>query len=164
GEAERARLREPRLSDFEAFAVFYTTESAHFVGGPRPKGESWRGFAAVVGHWHLKGFGWWVIEADGVPVGSTGVHFPPTHADLEIGWVLFPSHQGRGLALETALAARAWARANLPPQRLVSYIDAANAPSRRLAERLGAAPEEGRAAHDPECLVYLHPGEHADGR
>ncbi len=45
---------------------------------------------------------------------------------------------------------------------LVSYIDADNAPSIRLAERLGATRDDDAPLPENErCLVYRHPGPEA---
>ncbi|MEM8789327.1 MAG: GNAT family N-acetyltransferase [Pseudomonadota bacterium] len=156
---DRLTLRAPRLEDFDAYAAFYADPDAtRFIGGPRDTRAAWRSFAADTGHWHLKGFGWWIVAAAGRVLGSIGLHHPPSQPDLELGWLLFPAAQGQGYATEAASAARAWGRAELRPARLVSYIDAGNAASIRLAERLGAVREAARAAHDPDCFVYRHPG------
>ena len=65
---------------------------------------------------------------------------------------------GKGYALEAALAARKYAYANLKLKTLVSYIDPANEPSIRLAERMGAKYEEtiDLIGNGPHC-VYRHP-------
>ncbi|KUF09456.1 GNAT family N-acetyltransferase [Pseudoponticoccus marisrubri] len=153
----RLRLRALCETDFPAYAAFYASDRAGFVGGPLgPKG-TWKRFAAVAGHWALKGFGWWTVEVDGRPAGYAGLHHPPYQADMELGWTIYAPFSGRGLALEAARAALHWGWANLNPRRLVSYVDAQNAPSIRLAERLGATPEPGRAAHDPLSLTFVHP-------
>ena len=155
---ERLTLRAPVLTDFDAYRAFYAdAEATQFIGGPQGLGWAWRLFAADMGHWHLHGFGWWTVEAAGAPVGSVGLHHPPHHADLEIGWNLYGAAQGKGFGTEAATAARDWAYTALHPARLVSYIDTGNAASIRLAEKLGAVREEARAAHDPDCFVYRHP-------
>ena len=51
------------------------------------------------------------------------------HAQLELGWVLHPDFQGRGYAREAAAA--------LNPHRLQAFLDARNAASAALCERLG---------------------------
>ncbi|WP_350348170.1 GNAT family protein [Agromyces sp. G08B096] len=59
------------------------------------------------------------------------------HAQLEIGWVLHPAFQGRGLAAEAAGAALAFAFERLRPHRVQAILDARNTASARLCERLG---------------------------
>jgi RimJ/RimL family protein N-acetyltransferase len=67
--------------------------------------------------------------------------------------------EGKGVAYEAALAARAYAYKTVKLATLVSYISPRNARSIRLAERLGARldPDAAYPEDDP-CLVYRHPG------
>lgn len=59
------------------------------------------------------------------------------HARLEIGWVVHPAFQGRGLAVEAAAAALDLAFGRLVAHRVEAHLDARNAASARLCERLG---------------------------
>jgi RimJ/RimL family protein N-acetyltransferase len=59
------------------------------------------------------------------------------NAQLEIGWVLHPDYQGRGLAAEAAGAVLHFAFETLGPHRVEAQLDARNAASARLCERLG---------------------------
>ena len=59
------------------------------------------------------------------------------HAQLELGWVLHPDFQGRGYAREAAAAVRDFAFEHLNPHRLQAFLDARNAASAALCERLG---------------------------
>lgn len=153
----RLTLRPYALTDFEAMAAFYTSPRTRFMGGPQPRDRVWQIFASDIGHWALRGFGIWAIDAGDGMIGHCGLHHPPPHADRKIAWSLFDGAGGRGYALEAATAAREWAQRSLPPARLVSYIDRDNAASIRLAERLGAVREADTAAHDPLSGVWLHP-------
>ena len=70
----------------------------------------------------------------------------------------------RGVVLEegsvgshAAIVARAWAYDTLGLSTLVSYIDPKNAPSRALAERLGARLDPGATPPEKGDLVYRHP-------
>ncbi|WP_353828738.1 GNAT family N-acetyltransferase [Agromyces sp. SYSU T0242] len=58
-------------------------------------------------------------------------------ARLEIGWVVHPGFQGRGLAAEAADAVLDLAFDRLAAHRVVAHLDARNTPSARLCERLG---------------------------
>ena len=151
---ERLVLRGPELADFDAFAAFYASDAARILGGPLDLAAAWRTFAADAGHWALKGFGWWTVLHDTKVVGSVGLHHPPQHADLEIGWNVYTP--GQGIGTEAARAALVWAASTLRPTRVVSYIDTGNAASIALAEKLGAARAPEPAAHDPACAVYVH--------
>ncbi|MBF4461421.1 MULTISPECIES: GNAT family N-acetyltransferase [unclassified Rathayibacter] len=59
------------------------------------------------------------------------------HASVEVGWVVHPEAQGRGLASEAARALIALAFDELGAHRVVAQLDARNAASARLCERLG---------------------------
>lgn len=59
------------------------------------------------------------------------------HAQLEIGWVLHPAFQGRGLAAEAATAVLGYAFDVLRPHRIEAILDARNEASARLCDRLG---------------------------
>ena len=59
------------------------------------------------------------------------------HAQLELGWVLHPDFQGRGYAREAATAVRDLAFAELNAHRVQAFLDARNAASAALCERLG---------------------------
>ncbi|MFF2371938.1 GNAT family N-acetyltransferase [Agromyces sp. NPDC058110] len=59
------------------------------------------------------------------------------HAQLEIGWVVHPAFQGRGLAREAAAAVMDVAFGTLRAHRVHALLDARNAASAALCERLG---------------------------
>ncbi|WP_394553940.1 GNAT family N-acetyltransferase [Agromyces sp. MMS24-JH15] len=59
------------------------------------------------------------------------------HARLEIGWVVHPSFQGRGIATEAARLVLDFAFEELSPHRVQALLDARNGASARLCDRLG---------------------------
>ena len=59
------------------------------------------------------------------------------HARLELGWVLHPDFQGRGYAREAAGAVLDFVFETLDPHRVEAFLDARNAASAALCERLG---------------------------
>jgi RimJ/RimL family protein N-acetyltransferase len=59
------------------------------------------------------------------------------HADGEIGFLFHPDHHGRGYAQEAARVLLELGFAELGLHRLTGRVDARNAPSIRLMERLG---------------------------
>jgi len=159
----RLTLREPRLADFEAAAAFAASDRASFVGGPMARWEAWRGFAAGVGHWLLRGYGFWAVTetASGALVGRVGVINHDGWPEPELGWHVYAGFEGRGLAFEAALAVRDHASRELGLGPLISQIAPANTRSRRLAERLGAVIERETELLGKPCLIYRHPA-HAE--
>lgn len=59
------------------------------------------------------------------------------HGQLEIGWVVHPDFQGRGIAAEAATAVLGVAFETLRAHRVVAHLDVRNEASARLCERLG---------------------------
>ena len=139
-ESERLRLRAWREDDLAFLERLYASDTSGYVGGPMTVADTWRRIALFIGHWMLRGFGNWVLEekATGRAVGYAGLWQPHGWPEPEIMWALSPEVRGRGLATEAARRARDYAFADLGWKAAVSYINAANTASRRVAERLGA--------------------------
>ncbi|MCP5073264.1 MAG: GNAT family N-acetyltransferase [Rhodobacteraceae bacterium] len=164
-ETERLILRGPVESDFEALATFFADEprSAGF-GGPLNREEAWRWFASSIGHWELRGYGFWTIEerATGAVCGITGVWFPEGWPEPELGWVIYANFEGKGIAKEAAVAARYHAYRHFGFVTLSSNILPGNTRSVALAERMGAVYERTyeNVTHGTE-FVYRHPAPEA---
>jgi RimJ/RimL family protein N-acetyltransferase len=139
-ETERLILRAPQTDDFPAFAAFYASDRARFVGGPVGAETSWRTFACEVGHWELRGFGRWAVcEKDtGTFVGIVGLWHPRDWPEPEIGWDLMNGFEGKGYATEAAEAARAYAFSTLGWPTAISSVAEGNDASVAVARRLGA--------------------------
>lgn len=158
-ETARLLLRLPEEKDLPDFAAFNADEATmRFLGGTLPVGVGgWRGLQAALGHWALRGFGFYsVIEKDsGAWVGRIGFLYPETWPALEIGWGLRSVYWGKGYAPEAALAVRAYRPAG---ERLVSCIDPENLPSQRVAEKLGCRPMEPVTLFGEfPCIAWEHP-------
>ena len=162
-ETGRLRLRGWIPEDYDPFAEFYADPVAsRFVGGPRDREAAWRALAMYAGHWTLLGHGYWAVEEKetGAFVGAVGVWRSEGWPEEELGYWIVPSRHRRGYAVEAARAARDHAFAVLGLDTLVSYIDPANEPSKKVAARLGAHYEStfdlaGLGPH--ECHRYPAP-------
>lgn len=157
---ERLVLRAHRLEDFERLEALYASPRSKYINGPASRGDTWRMFAADVGHWVLLGFGAWAIEHRGTGdyVGQVGLNHPADFPERELGWLLWEEFEGHGYAFEAASCAREFAYGSLGWDTLVSYIDPENTRSIRLAERLGAVRDPNAPMPDGDpCLVYRHP-------
>lgn len=160
-ETERLVLRGPEAADFGPVAAFFADEARSWgFGGPLDRNEAWRWFTMSVGHWAMRGFGFWTItcKQTGEPLGITGVWQPEGWPEPELGWVAFPAGEGRGIMAEAALAARTHAYEVMGLPALCSNIFPGNTRSVALAERLGAVfeAEFDNPKHGRE-LVYRHP-------
>lgn len=79
-----------------------------------------------------------VIEHEGWLIGDVALWLTDReHRVAEIGWVLDPAHGGRGLATEAVRATLDLAFGTYGAHRVVAQMDARNAASARLAERVG---------------------------
>lgn len=154
---ERPTLRAPGRDDFEPFAAFHASERSRHVGGPEDRMDAWRRLAAMIGHRHLRGHGFWSVQEAGVVRGLVGLWHPEGWSEPEIGRELFEGAEGRGIAHEAALAARA--HGPLGWTTAISTSRPENARSIALAERLGAV-RDGDFDH-PEVgamSIWRHPG------
>ena len=160
-ETERMILRAPRLEDFDAWAAFYASARAKFVGGPQTPELTWRSLSGELGHWAMRGFGRWALEekSSGAVMGVVGLWFPEGFPEHELGWDLFDGFTGQGYASEAALAARAYAYETLGWTTLISLIADGNTGSEGVATRLGAAPD-GPFTHERwgTMTKWRHPG------
>lgn len=139
-ETPRLSLRGWRESDFAPHAAMSADEKVmRYLGGVMDGPQSWRNMALYAGHWVLRGYGIWVVERrdDGVMLGRIGLWNPEGWLGLEVGWALARAAWGHGYATEAARTAMEWAWTVLEAERLISLIHPENAPSIRVAERLG---------------------------
>jgi RimJ/RimL family protein N-acetyltransferase len=115
-------------------------------------------FCHDVAGWTLFGHGALTIDlrATAECVGQVGINHGPLFPEKELGWFVYEAHEGQGYATEAAAALRDWAAQALGLDRLVSYIDPANARSIAVAERLGAVRDLHAATQDPGDVVYRH--------
>jgi len=143
-ETPRLVLRRMTAADADAHIAFMQApETARFLspdGEPPERMDAWRQFASYLGHWEIRGFGFFsVIEKEtGRWVGRVGPWRPEGWPGLEVGWGIAPDARGRGYAPEAAEAAVAWALEAFPElDRVISLIDPENAPSRAVAAKIG---------------------------
>ncbi len=155
---DRLTLRGPRLGDFPAIAAFWASPRSIPEGGPLAEAAAWRDFCASFAPWLVLGYGAWSVEhrADGAFCGIVGLFHPVEYPEPDLGWTVTAEAEGRGIAHEAAVAARAWVWGNTGFESVVSYIDPANARSIRLAERLGGVRDPGAAVVDPGDVVIRH--------
>lgn len=156
----RLRLRAPCEADFDAEAAFYASDAARFVGGPLEPRETWRALAAMMGHWIMRGYGFWALEdiETGAYQGRVGLWYPHGWPGREIGWTLMPQAWGQGYATEAAIAVRAYAYGQLGWDTAISQIAPGNTASKAVARRLGATFEDTmeHAKYGP-VEIWRHP-------
>ena len=157
-ETERLKLRQLRESDLDAHtAMMGDVEVMRFLGDGKPmdRVQSWRTMAGILGHWTLRGFGFWALEekSTGVLVGRGGLWFPEGWPMLEVGWTLARAHWGKGYATELGRAALRVAFEQ-GASEVCSLIMAENVRSIRVAERLGERLVGPVRVTTFDCLLY----------
>jgi RimJ/RimL family protein N-acetyltransferase len=162
-ETERLVLRAPQGADWAAWRDFYLSDRGQWIrsiSNPTPK-DAWRTFAAVTGHWVLRGWGMFVITKRGSDqgLGFVGPWMPEGWPEAEISWSIWsPESVGKGYMAEAARAVVAHAFRDLGWSTAVSYIDPNNTRSTALAKRLGAMPDPDAAfPGEPPIVVWRHP-------
>lgn len=138
-------LRAHTAADFAACCTLWADpDVTRYIGGrPSTPEEVWSRILRYAGHWQLLGYGYFLAtdRTTGDIVGEFGLADfhrdiePSLGATPEAGWAMLPQFQGRGLAREALTAVLDWADQSMP--RTVCLIDPDNAPSLRLAARLG---------------------------
>ncbi len=149
-ETTRLILRGPKPEDFAAYAAMWADpETTRHIGNGTPKSieESWTSFLRHAGHWHIVGFGSWIVEekASHRPIGVLGFNERKREraADFdglpELGWMFDRAASGKGYATEALSAALTWGKETLGPVRVIAITALDNAASIRVAEKCGFA-------------------------
>ena len=158
-------LRGPFASDAEPVIEFLMDRPrSDGFGGSDTRADAWRWFSTNLGHWLLRGYGYFTIQMkdSGTPAGMCGIWNPAGWPAPEIGWVVFAGFEGRGIAYEAALRVRRYAYEDLGLTTLTSNIVPGNDRSARLAERLGAWHERNYTnVTMGEERLFRHPGPEA---
>ena len=146
----RLRLGPLGPQHFEAFARHQADpDLQRYIrsGQPQDRATAWVSLATTLGHWALRGYGFWAVEEpDGTLVGRVGFVFLEGWPGPEFGWLIAKERQGRGYATEAAAAALAYGMARWKFPRLVCLIRPENEASIRVAQKLGCVQEEPRVA------------------
>lgn len=144
----RLTLRPHSPEDFAACCALWGDERVtRYIGGrPNAPDEVWARILRYGGLWAMLGFGYWLIEEteSGKMAGEAGLADnrrglgPIFDRWPEAGWALTPGAQGKGYAQEAMEAILAWAERE-GIAATVCMIHPANAPSLKVAEKLGYA-------------------------
>jgi RimJ/RimL family protein N-acetyltransferase len=147
---ERLELWRPKAGDRSLLeAMMEPAAVRRYLGAMEPSTTDV--FARLLrnaGSWALYGYGTFMVRERGgqAIVGNCGVFqsWRGLGDDFddkpEAGWILSESHFGQGVAREAMDAALAWFDREHGPRGVVAMISPDNAPSIRLAEKLGFSP------------------------
>ncbi|MEM9477707.1 MAG: GNAT family N-acetyltransferase [Pseudomonadota bacterium] len=153
---DRLILRQPETRDLAAYTAYCASDRSRFVRGPFSEAEAFDTFAAIIGHWTLRGFGRYVMEREGRAIGHVGPLALPAAEAPEFTWTLWDgAAEGQGFATEGALAVKAHLLGDLGWPQMMIRIQPDNTASCRIAERIGAVLTGAPApAWYPGALTY----------
>jgi len=164
---ERLELRAPVASDFAAsVAIVSQPEAARFFGPQTSTADQFLRFCRGAGSWLLYDYGLFVIRMreDEQVIGTCGIFHtwrdlgPDFDDEPEAGWMLTKESRGKGLAGEAMGAVLGWFDRTHGPRRVVCMIDPANAPSIKLADKLGfASLREGELPDGTTLRLFERP-------
>ncbi len=162
-ETPRTILRDLEAGDFEAlFRLTGDADSLKYMGDGKPlTAETTRRWIAVSQENYAKlGYGALAVvdKASGLFAGIAGFirsedATPPDEGELI--YALLPEYRGKGLATEISAALVEYGFRRLGFERVLATIDPANAPSVRVAEKLGFVLRETKPdEHGMETLFF----------
>lgn len=162
-ETERLILRDiDPERDFEGWAEAQGDEETvrYTIGKPMDRAGAWRSMASVIGHWSIRGYGFFSVEnrETGEWVGRVGPWFPLGWPAPEIGWTILRRHWGKGYATEAARASLDYAFHTLGWDSAIHAIlkgnDASVAVARKLGSRFLRSQQGLEGVTDREVLIY----------
>ncbi|WP_435419217.1 GNAT family N-acetyltransferase [Parerythrobacter aurantius] len=146
---ERLELWLPVRDDlYPLFEIISQPDTQRYLGGAPTLHDHFMRFARNAGSWTLYGYGIFVVRergGDGTPLGNCGIFHSirGLGEDFddrpEAGWILREEAVGKGYAGEVMRAVLEWFDARIGGE-VVCMIDPDNAPSLKLAGKLGFAP------------------------
>ncbi|MGB1207813.1 MAG: GNAT family N-acetyltransferase [Paracoccaceae bacterium] len=164
--SDRLILRAPRLGDEAAIARFGASGRTTYTGGAFPEADAWKILLRISGHWHIRGYGMWMITRrgdDDTALGWCGGIYHTDWPEPELGWSLFDdATEGHGIAHEAALCARVALAQTYGLIAPISIMDPDNHRSVALAKRMGAAKAYEVSLRGHLCHIYRHPDVRAD--
>ena len=163
----RLSLRQPRRGDLGDLVVMMAPDAVrrHLGNRPATHDDQFARLLRSAGSWALYGYGTFIVRRRDDPriIGVAGVFhswrgFGQGMDDVpEVGWILAQDAWGQGLAREAMHAVLDWFDATHGPTRIACMIDRENAPSLRLADRLGFV-RYGEHLLDGRTVVLLQRG------
>ena len=139
-QSERLTMRLPQIGDLPDYINYCGSTRSKYVGGPFDRIQAFEKLSAMIGHWHLLGFGRFIFveKATNKPIGHVGVSQLDKALMPDFTWTIWDSaNENKGFALEACLAYRSYAVRELEFTSLVARIMPENTRSIRLAIKLG---------------------------
>ena len=107
-------------------------------------------------HWEKHGFGWWGVEPLGNPelIGWNGLQYLPDTDEIEVGYLISQSFQGRGWTTEGVLASLAFGFDQIKVQAIIAIVHPENMASQRVAIKCGLSLVDRNNYFGMDCFRY----------
>ena len=147
-ETKRCQIREFGMDDLDALYALY--EQPHVTDFIEPlyayaqEREYEQNYIERI--YGFYGFGMWLVfeKETGRLIGRAGLEYrePCEEGEVELGYLIAPSHWHKGYATEVCQAIITYAKEELSMERIVSHVHLKNDASRHLLEKLGFSGEQ----------------------
>lgn len=158
-ETERMKLRELTMDDVDnLMEIFSDPIAMRYYPSTFPREGAVKWIEINQSFYRDCGTGLWACELKetGAFVGQCGI-IPQTvdgQPEMEIGYLFVREYWGRGLATEAAAAVRDYGFSVMGLKRMVATIYHTNAPSMKVAERIGMTFEKRTFVGKSDDVIY----------
>lgn len=157
-ETQRLLLRPMEPGDLDAFVALHAEPEVTSFIRPLDRAAAEERLQRDEREWNERGHGMLaVLDAkSGAFLGRCGLKHWPQFDETELGWALRRTAWSHGYATEAAHACIEWGFSTLDVPYLTAMINAENARSIKVAERLGLSPlREDELLGDPVVVYAL---------
>ncbi len=158
-ETPRLNLRQFTPKDAkELYRIYSHPDSFKYMSNEKPlPWEQTRGLIdSFTEHWRKYNFGVWAVvdKSNQKLIGHCGLKFLGNTTEIQIGYLLFKSYWGRGLATEAASAVLKYGFEMAQLNRIVAIAKPENIASRRVMEKIGMKYEKDAYYYDNDVVYY----------
>ncbi len=147
-ETKRCRVREFGMDDLDALYALYAqphvTDFIEPLYAYAQEREYEKNYIERI--YGFYGFGMWLVfeKETGQLIGRAGLEYrePCEEGEVEMGYLIAPSHWRKGYATEVCQAILTYAKEELGMEKIVSHVHLKNDVSRHLLEKLGFSGEQ----------------------
>lgn len=147
-ETKRCRVREFGMDDLDALYALYAqphvTDFIEPLYAYAQEREYEKNYIERI--YGFYGFGMWLVfeKETGQLIGRAGLEYrePCEEGEVEMGYLIAPSHWRKGYATEVCQAILTYAKEELGMEKIVSHVHLKNDASRHLLEKLGFSGEQ----------------------
>lgn len=160
-DTDRLSIREmeaERDLDFVA-ALLAHPEVMRYWPAPLTREEAIAWIDKQLGRYARNGFGYWLVSLkdSGAPIGQAGLMTIEIDDEPEVGlgYIIHVDHWGKGYATEAAAVCLDHGFRTLGLKCIVAPVRSDNAPSIRVAEKIGMSPRKTTSFAGFEHVIYM---------